>query len=903
MKTLLWSLFLFFVVANLQGQDRVKLLIEKASQSTKSGENGNASKYLLQAIEEAKKSKQFTTAANIMTSLASVYYGEGAYKKASDICLEGIQLYSQKGLKADTVLFKLYAAQAPCLKNQYLAREALDSYFNGNNLIAENSKIQDQIPLYVAYHYYNQGVFLLKIFDLYQAKVNFERALEMGLKLKDSELILDCMISLSSIYSNEEDVEGALKKIKNVLPLVKKYGQMKVLDMARSDYLIASLYHKMNRNAESEKYLDQVLSKAKILQSSNEGKSIFIQSIYLKAITNPANSHFYLNKISGGGYIPEYLKADYFITLAQIEFYRKNFSSAVLKYQEALKILEVSFNPKTKKWEGKDLNKAFHILTKISLVQKELYAFSRDKKQLKLALQTVKNALEVANEIRANYFTFEAKLFFSEQNYMQYKHGLSLLYELQSLESEQNEQNELFYLAENSKSYMMNLYQVGIETKRSSKQDSLNLKLSACNSYIAHLKNKNALPTEILDFEQKANLILKELKGLNSSQNVISQRNGFNFENLKKINSDQLYVNYILEDKRLLIICVSRTGIRSKQVTINTTTFNYHKTNLKKALITPPFRYAGFAESESCEYFYKLLIENLPLPISKFKRLAINPDNNLFDFSFDVLQNPANKRYLIEDVAISYVSSIEDMLQKKYPSIKDKCNIFLPFANEDNILLENLQPLRFSLNKSKGILANFFLDKEANKLTFLQKLHEPLRISILSTHASAKEKVPYLVFDEEGKPNSRLYASEIPYLSINSPLVILNACESGLGRKVNGMGMFSLAESFRLAGGKAILGSMWQADEESTALISSLFYRNIMKGMPKDVALQQAKLDFLSTEVGQRNDLPFYWSHLQLMGDTSPIQSNKNYYLIVLGVLFLLLYVIFKTNLSKKVEI
>ena len=50
-----------------------------------------------------------------------------------------------------------------------------------------------------------------------------------------------------------------------------------------------------------------------------------------------------------------------------------------------------------------------------------------------------------------------------------------------------------------------------------------------------------------------------------------------------------------------------------------------------------------------------------------------------------------------------------------------------------------------------------------------------------------------------------------------------------------------------------------------------------MKGMEKDIALQKAKLEYLQTEVGKRNDTPFYWANIQIIGNNQAITSKVNY--------------------------
>jgi CHAT domain-containing protein len=63
--------------------------------------------------------------------------------------------------------------------------------------------------------------------------------------------------------------------------------------------------------------------------------------------------------------------------------------------------------------------------------------------------------------------------------------------------------------------------------------------------------------------------------------------------------------------------------------------------------------------------------------------------------------------------------------------------------------------------------------------------------------------------------------------------------------------MISLAHSFNYAGSESILTSLWKIDEQSSAQIIENFYGYIKKGLPKDEALQKAKLDYIATASGR----------------------------------------------------
>src|SRR5690606_15347461 len=132
--------------------------------------------------------------------------------------------------------------------------------------------------------------------------------------------------------------------------------------------------------------------------------------------------------------------------------------------------------------------------------------------------------------------------------------------------------------------------------------------------------------------------------------------------------------------------------------------------------------------------------------------------------------------------------------------------------------------------------------------------------------------------DASSKEDGYLYTYEIYNINLSSNLAILTACETGKPTYHAGEGMISLAHAFNYAGSESILTSLWKVDEQSSAEIIELFYKNIKNGMDKDLALQQAKLSYLTTAKGRTMN-PQYWAGLVLIGDTSPINltTSNNY--------------------------
>jgi hypothetical protein len=114
-----------------------------------------------------------------------------------------------------------------------------------------------------------------------------------------------------------------------------------------------------------------------------------------------------------------------------------------------------------------------------------------------------------------------------------------------------------------------------------------------------------------------------------------------------------------------------------------------------------------------------------------------------------------------------------------------------------------------------------------------------------------------------------LTAEEAQYLHLDgTELVVLSACETGLGEIVNGEGVYGLQRAFRAAGAKSILMSLWKVDDLATETLMKNFYKHWLEdGMTKDDALWQAKLDLRNDKNHPLWALPYYWGAFVLIGE------------------------------------
>ena len=127
--------------------------------------------------------------------------------------------------------------------------------------------------------------------------------------------------------------------------------------------------------------------------------------------------------------------------------------------------------------------------------------------------------------------------------------------------------------------------------------------------------------------------------------------------------------------------------------------------------------------------------------------------------------------------------------------------------------------------------------------------------------------------------DSVIHLSELQMLQQPATnLVVLSACQTSVGKNAMGEGIFSLARGFALTGVPSVAATLWKAEEQSIYAIANKFHENLSKGMPKDEALQNAKLYFIQTSANDKR-FPYYWANMILVGDGQPIILSQNHHI------------------------
>ena len=610
--------------------------------------------------------------------------------------------------------------------------------------------------------------------------------------------------------------------------------------------------------------------------------------------------------------------------------------------QKAISLLFPEFDEKDSKLvsSNKTLFLNFQI-NKLNILN-QLYRSKGQTIHLEVASQTIENSIAILDQIRNDYLSEESKSFLVKDSKILIEQGIDIYYELYNKTNDNNLINKSWELSEKAKSIILLDAIKDSERKRKNlgqlnpliiTEDSLSKEISIIEKQIFDQPEKatelNKLYLKLSDdLNDIRNQISKDLYTNNSISSYENNTKNF-FEN-----NDNNVIEYFLgknsayafsimnRTKQFIKLDSSPDNIKELVSLVRSSTIDIYKNsfdkNEKYQKAIEDYRNAAFALNN-------ILIQPVISSDTNTDKLLIIPDGVLGYLPFDLLISEINNsskfselNYLVKSFDISYCYSLA-LLNEMSDEVTDR-NIsgFLAmaplFESNDEVYIygdrsvakEKQPPLYFNVEEIESINTimngDIVTGMTATEEYFVN--HSPdYKIIHLSTHGKANDEkgdLSYLAFTEivDSTENEFVYNYDLYNLNLNADMVVLSACETGLGQLREGEGIISLARGFSYAGAKSIINTLWTINDYKTKEIMESFYSNIKLGQAKDNSLRNAKLKFI--EDNPDDAFPFYWAAFIPVGDMSPIdlnQSSSSHYLIigVLGILFFLISIyIFK---------
>ncbi len=600
--------------------------------------------------------------------------------------------------------------------------------------------------------------------------------------------------------------------------------------------------------------------------------------------------------------------------LGFVDYQQGNLDKAQSYYQQALKIRQ----------DVGDRAKEALSRYRIAMVEQKKGNYPQAIQQMDLALDIIENLrTRVTNQnLRASFLA-------SKQEYYQFY--IELLMQLHQKYPKQKWDAKALQISERSKARSLldilaetpGRITSGIPPALLTQKEQLQQQLETLEEQRVKLlsndhteEQKNAINNEIEKRLQQYQQIVDQIYFKNPRYASFAKPQPLNVAQIQKLlDKNTILLEYSLSEKKSYLWVVTKNSLRSYSLSDRKTIEDAVKA-FRESFLSPQKRIRRSLSQTTGMQLKKLILPDIKGLTNQ--RLLIVADGGLQYLPFAALPNDSstseNESFLITNHEIIHLPSAstlgllrqETQARKAAPkllamladpvfNINDERlkNVVstteqkLPpdlerSARESGVLFDRLP---YTQEEAKEILAlipsNQRLQESgfsANRETATSKQLSQYRFIHFATHGLLNSQNPQLsglvlsLLNSSGQPTNgflRLY--DIFNLNLPAELVVLSACQTGLGQEIKGEGLIGLTRGFMYAGAARVLVSLWSVDDQATSALMINFYRAILKEkLSPTAALRKAQLDL------QKNpnwSSPYYWAAFSLQGEWQGIKS------------------------------
>ena len=799
----------------------------------------------------------------VLNYLGYLYLETGSYPEALKNLEEALVMAHASGNlvheeRALSYIGSVYYRQNNYIRTEEYWRRALD--------LSKTIAVKDKrVKVYPQNHLGNLGDFYYQLGDIAGAKQAYLESLKLSIEVKDERNQSSVLKSLGDLYLAEPDLNQAQRFYSDALALGEKGKELG--NQAGALLGLSALQRRLGNYQSATEYAQRAL---KMLEGRNrplwEGQA--------------------LNSMG----------------LAQLRFGK--IPEALATFQKALAIDPDTTGPQIQWGAHAGLAKAY-----------------AQNSQLDKAREHYQLAIAMLEKVRAGLGEDQDKAGFLQDKVEIYKEQIALLLDLYRRNVASQTGADAFHYNERARAraFFDRLAEANIDPQRDAAPDLLKQKQDLhkrINTLTTHLikersREKNQqdqlaiaeLKKQLDQADKELSDWLRELRRRHPRYAALKYPQPVTLAETQRLLDDQtLLLSYSLAEPASFLFVVGRNDFQVKRLP-SETLLGKRVHDLLTAITDKnnpaPKQYGLQAKRLSQD-----LLPDSRLLAGK-KALVIVADGALHRLPFEVLFLPGSSvsgdmrrwPYLIRSFAVSYVPSASVLaeLQNNTREAAPKGFIgfgdplyepsatasTLRFTNAEGRL--NLQRLPYSRTEIDGIARLFpndthdlFLGAEASE----ENVKAPERLSRyrivhFSTHGYVNEARPRfsgLVLSQRTTQQSApgnspsedgvLAAYEIWDLKLQADLVVLSACETGLGKEIRGEGLMSLTRAFMYAGTPSVVVSLWNVNDETAADLMIRFYRNLKTpGIRKSEALRLAQLETI-----QDNGFPFFWAPFVLIG-------------------------------------
>ncbi|MCX2764391.1 CHAT domain-containing protein [Aquimarina muelleri] len=629
--------------------------------------------------------------------------------------------------------------------------------------------------------------------------------------------------------------------------------------------------------------------------------------------------------------------------IAEVYYQIKEYKKAALYYDKAMvanTLPDKNTNNKNKidPTDYLDTNILLVSLHGKAKILQEHYKHTNDLTELTASIHTYQKADILIHDIRQKLHTYGDKLTFAKQSKKVYADAIQAHILQYQANPQQQSLEQAFYYTEKSKANTLQ----GLLAESNAKnfaglpktildlEKSLKAERAFYTSEIINKRSEKSVDTtmistyenQLFDISKKQDSLTRVIETSYPKYHQLKyQNNAITVSDIQKnLSNNTTLLEFFCTDSITYAFTISTQKIAVQPLQTPKLLSNIEK--LRETIITqetPKYK-------NSSHTLYKQLIAPIADKLVGGE-IIIVPDGPLWHCNFELLltqkdasNNPAALSYLLKDYAISYANSANVLfgLGKTNSTLKkqQECLAF-SFSDTSTIdtktmSLATLRDTKIDLPGTRReikaiadiINGQYYFGSQAIEANF-KKNAGNYTILHLALHGEVDNEQPEnskLLFtkSKDSVEDGYLYSHELFALDIPAELTVLSACNTGSGKIAKGEGIISLGTAFQYAGTKSLVLSSWEISDSTTPELMKNFYTNLKAGMNKAKALQQAKLQYLTTANINRTQ-PFYWGGFYLVGDTTPIsfENNTTWYWIIgitiLGILFFVVRWLVKT--------
>ena len=745
----------------------------------------------------------------------------------------------------------------------------------GETLIRRFYQYADSLS-HIFYFIYYKASALRSLKRFYEEEQFLESKKTVFLKLNSKDYTSDIYSLFGYLYETKGDYEKAIKYFQKAF----YYDRFSSWKGNGASVLskIGMIYHeKYNDNGRSVQYFHNALDYAKNRLPASAASS---DSFYI--LGNIANVYARMNMFDSAFY-----------------FFQKAFDIVSPGMQEIGLLRDVE--------KYVNQNSAESVLKLVidkgdSYLRQ--YKYRKDSRSLQKALNVYKTADRLLGKIESQISEVQSRLFWQSEVHRLYENAVEVSYL-------QNNFNDAFYFFEKSRAVLLT-EQLRQQSRTADEELLKQAQLKKKQMLLEREQNEIKISSHrFVEIQKELIVVRRDLERLGQTMRLKNPLYYQNFVDTSFITLEEVKEKLFKDHQVFLEMFEGDSAVYSLVITPGQTYFN--KINKSEFDITTKKYIAYISDhallnrhfadyAKTANHLYMLIFGGRSLPGG---RIIISPNGHYFPFESLVVSVSGEPAYFLERHAVSYTYSARYLMNDFSVNGSVADGNFLgvaPVRYRSSISLVDLQGSDLSVKEIGSHLgkSRIFIGGHATKNEFLQQ-YSKYRIIQLYTHAadtsSYGEPVIYFV-------DSTLYLSEL--IAENKPvtrLIILSACETGIGKLYDGEGVFSFNRGFAALGIPAAITNLWSVDNKATYKITELFYQYLRQGLPSDVALQKAKLEFLQT-ASREKSLPFYWAAPVLVGKAEIIELDRqypwNWIAVFAGLGILVVWTMRKWMISKK---